>query len=154
MQPTSVIINQDSFRAFDNKGLKHPVEPIKQLVPLSLKNVERAHKLIKLSDFLDFDLLIKFAVAPDFDWSDDRTGLNVYFQEVGTRRINNPRIRLSDTFEENNFILHHKKEYVFTCNNSLDEIILYCQPIYLLERIEINVSTLVTAPTVAPVLVN
>lgn len=143
MQPTSVIINQDSFRAFDDKGLKHPVEPIKQLVPLVFTNVSFIRKEIRLADFLNCDLLIKFVEVPYFaDGGEDGDEVTLNFGTIHPRghEIDAFRVSISKTPQETNIVLDYRNTYLINSNVATEKIILYCLPIYFLEQINIDLT--------------
>ncbi|MGK7949865.1 MAG: hypothetical protein AB4368_14040 [Xenococcaceae cyanobacterium] len=151
INPTSFVANNSSLRAFDINGLLHPVQPIEQVILLTLSNLEanKYHKFY-LDDKLNcaLNLIYYWIEVPTDDAIERlqitaRPDLKLYiFESAKVSRVK----AFSEFSGSTNLLLENHKEYEFYTNLQVDHLNFVCQPVHLLEKIELS-TTLVSRET-------
>ena len=136
VNPTSFVANNSSLRAFDIDGLLHPVQPIDQIVLLTLSNLE-AYKYHQF--YLDNKLncalnLIYYWIEVPTDDKIERPQITAK-PDLRLYIFENEKVSRVQVFSEfsglTNLLLENHKEYEFYTNLQVDYLKLVCQPVHL-----------------------
>ncbi len=158
LNPTSFIANNSTLRAFEIDGLLHPVKPIVQLIPVSIYNLEADKtKEISLAKYTSFDLLVVNFRA-DIKEDDERELDDVNLNSNSARSYVKLRLHILEQGKVvealetyitsypsvliNPLVLHHDKDFQIKVNKDINKLTFFCEPVYLLPAIDINIPNL------------
>ena len=159
LSPNSFIVSNEAFRAFEIDGLLHPVQPISQLVVLSLHNLKaNSSETFSLSNEINFALKVSsIRVEPIHpEPSNTLSSIKTVAVNIETLSEDNSLIeKVTFTFQDNalaadtqiitpsklsNFIIEPDKKYRITpvgTQLNINQLKFFCEPVYILKEINL-----------------
>ncbi len=159
LTPTSFISNNNTLKAFEIDGLLHPVQPISQLVILSLHNLKAdTSETFNLKDEVNFALKVssvRVDVARDDQGSpggrQPTITVNIEMLSDTNRLIEKTVFTFQDIVSNqsthvitpaklNNFIIEPDQKYRITpvgTQMDINQLKFFCEPVYLLKEVNV-----------------
>lgn len=153
LSPSTSVYGNNSVRTFNINGLTHGAEPISQLIPLSIYDLEAGKvKRFSMKDDINFDLqVVSFrADIKNDDGSVLQDGnqppvqtfaqaiVHVLEQEKVTENLNFWFTSYPSGIS-NHIVFDHSKDFEIRVNRDVNRLIFFCKPVYLLDGIDIFV---------------
>lgn len=153
LSPSTLVSGNSSVRTFDINGLTHGAQPIEQLIPLSIYDLEQGKvKRFSMKSEINFDLqVVSFrADIKDDDGSILQDGgrqtvitnvqaiVNVLEQEKVSENINFS-FNSYPAGIANHIVFDHTKDFEIRVNRDVNRLTFFCKPVYLLSGIDIFV---------------
>lgn len=153
LTPSTSVYGNNSVRTFDINGLTHGAQPIDQLIPLSIYDLEKGKvKRFSMKSEINFDLqVVSFrADIKDDDGSVLQDGnrqpsstyvqaiVNVLEQEKVSENLNFWFTSYPSGIS-NHIVFDHAKDFEIRVNRDVNRLTFFCRPVYLLDSIDIFV---------------
>ena len=146
-----LVLNGDkSVRVYEEKGIIFPSKPVPRFIEFSIYNIqEKVVKEVHLYDFIGMDLIARSLTADiasddDKPMSDKGSQPNPHWVESVVEVVEHDIVvdRLNFYFTSfpayvNHIVIDHQKTWRIKCNDAVNKLTFYCEPIFIDSQINV-----------------